>query len=92
MRPQDTPRATSNRVLQQPADSPVEDPGATLHVAVGSQTLLRLMRQGMLCVAELRCLDSASHSALRRLCLHACIYSGQCPRSKAIDPAKGKTS
>ena len=48
-------------------------PGETLRVEIDADTLLRLMRSGALCAAELRCLDRDSHAIVRGLCLQACL-------------------
>ena len=68
----------SSRPAERPPDHPrFEQPpaprSAKLRLEVDASTLLRLLGNGDLCAAGLRCLDRDSHSILRRLCLQACM-------------------
>lgn len=45
----------------------------SLRVELSAATLTRLLAGGHLGAAELRCLDCASKTCLRRLCLASCI-------------------
>lgn len=52
-----------------------------LRVEVSEATLTRLLAEGHLGAAELRCLDRRSGLRLRRLCLKSCVWrkaSGGC--------------
>lgn len=66
-------------------------PGETLRVEIDADTLLRLMRSGELCAAELRCLDRDSHATLRRLCLQACMHPF-CQRARHPPVAPSNTA
>jgi hypothetical protein len=52
-----------------------------LRVEMSEATLTRLLAEGHLGAAELRCLDSMSGRRLRRLCLKSCVWrktAGRC--------------
>ncbi len=60
-------------------------------VEMSAATLTRLLADGHVGAAELRCLDGASRHCLRRLCLRSCIrceragectMTGVCPREQ----------
>jgi len=60
-------------------------------VEMSVATLTRLLAEGHVGAAELRCLDGASRHCLRRLCLKSCIrceragecaMTGFCPRAQ----------
>jgi len=53
----------------------------TLQLAVPISVVARLMTDGHLCAADVRCLDAESKRCLHRLCLEACarcLASGRC--------------
>ena len=44
----------------------------TVRVEIAEKTLVRLLRAGQVCAADLRCLDCKSKQCLWRLCLRSC--------------------
>jgi hypothetical protein len=44
----------------------------TIRVEIAEKTLVRLLRAGQVCAADLRCLDCKSKQCLWRLCLRSC--------------------
>ncbi len=44
-------------------------------VAISADTLTRLISEGALCAADLRCLDPQSRTLIKKLCLCACRRS-----------------
>jgi len=53
----------------------------SLRVEMSEATLTRLLAEGHLGAADLRCLDSMSGRRLRRLCLKSCVWrktKGRC--------------
>jgi len=45
-----------------------------VRIEMSEATLTRLLAEGHLGAADLRCLDSASGQRLRRLCLKSCVW------------------
>lgn len=54
----------------------------TLQVEIDPEKVLELLNAGVLCAADLRCLDAKSKDTLWQLCLHSCTarLAGHCPR------------
>jgi hypothetical protein len=44
----------------------------TVRIEISEKTLIRLLRAGQVCAADLRCLDCKSKQCLWRLCLRSC--------------------
>lgn len=64
----------------------------TLRVEVSQTTLTRLLAEGHLGAAELRCLDRRSGLLLRRLCLKSCVWrkaGGRCAAPTACPYGSG---
>jgi hypothetical protein len=51
-------------------------------IEISAATLTRLLADGHVGAAELRCLDGASRNCLRRLCLQSCVRCGRCGRAR----------
>ena len=61
-------------------------------IEISAATLKRLLADGHVGAAELRCLDGASRHCLRRLCLKSCIRcerAGECAMQGVCPCAKG---
>ncbi|ROS01905.1 hypothetical protein EDC56_2354 [Sinobacterium caligoides] len=53
---------------------------ATVQLEIGSDKLQQLFESGLLCAADVRCLNSASKQQIWRLCLASCASAmGNCP-------------
>ena len=55
-----------------------------LQVSIPASTAKRLIENGHLCAADLRCLDLDSKRQLQRLCLEACAHCMRCIRRDAV--------
>jgi hypothetical protein len=47
-------------------------PSTNLRIEIAEETLTRLITDGQVCAADLRCLDCESKQCLWRLCLKSC--------------------
>ncbi|OMH33577.1 hypothetical protein [Motiliproteus sp. MSK22-1] len=51
---------------------------ATVKVEISTQLLAGFIEQGLLCVADLRCMDSDSRNQIKKLCLSVCARNSFC--------------
>lgn len=54
-----------------------------VRIEIAEDTIARLLAQGQVCAADLRCLDCKSKECLWRLCLESCI------KENYVVPVKG---
>lgn len=61
-----------------------------LCVEISSEKINQLLRQRLICAADIRCLDQNSKQCLKKLCLSTCLYlSPLCnPASRLLDNKK----
>jgi hypothetical protein len=60
----------------------------TIRIEIAEKTLVRLLRAGQVCAADLRCLDCKSKQCLWRLCLRSCAENLNTGMN-GISPRKG---
>ena len=65
----------------------IEDGGDCVRLSIPVGVMRGLMESGALCAADVRCLDSASKEAVRRMCLECCCKRRQpaCPVPVRVD-------
>jgi len=79
--------------LTEPLSSRDRTEQQTLQLAVPISVVERLMTEGHLCAADVRCLDAESKRRLHRLCLEACarcLASGRCRPAATRDRCRAQ--
>ena len=57
---------------------------ATVKVEISMQLLAQFIEQGLLCVADLKCLDPDSRNQIKKLCLSVCARNPGCLRKRSF--------
>lgn len=71
--------------MNQPTHNP------QIHLALSEAKLAELFRLGVLCAADVVCLDTASRDQVQRLCLETCAQQlcGVCPSRSTCSKGQG---